>query len=572
MTLFILAYLAGVLTIATPCILPILPFVFARADRSFREGGAPMLLGLAFAFTIVASLAAVTGSWAVDANRYGRAAALMVMAAFGAAMLWPALGERLMAPLVRFGSHLSGAAEKRSPSAGVVLSVVLGVATGFLWAPCAGPVLGLILAAAALQGSGLLTTALLLAYALGAASSLAVGLALGRHALSKTNIIRWSEGLRRIAGAAVVLGVAAIALNLDAGVLKRWSADITTSAEQSLVSAFAPDDSWRFAASTPAGLSGPLLSIVGGQPWINTPPLGEDALKGKVVLVNFWTYSCINCLRALPHVRAWAEKYRDSGLVVVGVHTPEFAFEKNFDNVSKAAAALGVRYPVVLDNDFRIWRRFGNQGWPGLHVIDADSRVRRSIVGEGDYDDTEKLIRTLLAERGQAAPGGPATVMAPGAQAEADPSNLRSPESYVGYEQARNFASPDVTRPDAPQLYRPAATLPLNHWDLGGRWTVGGEFAAANDAGGAIRTRFHARDLHLVLGPSADGSPIRFRVTIDGAAPGPDHGADVDEQGWGTARDVRLHQLVRQTGAIRDRTFRIEFSDPGARAYAFTFG
>jgi thiol-disulfide isomerase/thioredoxin len=326
-------------------------------------------------------------------------------------------------------------------------------------------------------------------------------------------------------------------------------------------------------ATPAAAAADPLASLFGTRQWLNTQPLHPEDLRGKVVLVNFWTYSCINCLRVLPYVRAWAEKYQDRGLVVVGVHTPEFAFEKNVANVTKATVSLGVGYPVAIDNDFGIWRAFGNQAWPALYFIGADGRIGHQVLGEGGYDQSERLIQQLLSEaNGAPVASDMATVTGMGPQAAADEKDLRSDETYIGYAQGRNFASPGGVRQDVPTLYRAAPALPLDRWGLAGLWAVGGEFATLNAPSGSIAYRFHARDLHLVLGPPAPGQAVRFRVKLDGAAPGADHGSDVDAEGWGSVRDGRLYQLVRQTGAIADRTFEIEFFDAGVRAYAFTFG
>lgn len=287
--------------------------------------------------------------------------------------------------------------------------------------------------------------------------------------------------------------------------------------------------------------------------------------------MNFWTYSCINSLRVLPYLRAWQAKYGDR-LVVIGVHTPEFGFEKDAANVRTAVASLGVNYPVVMDSDFSIWRAFGNQGWPGFYFIGADGRVRHEKLGEGDYDQSEQVIRTLLTEAGKAPAGGLADVHGTGAEAAPDWQHLGSPETYIGHRQAQNFVSPGGFFRDSSHAYRAAASLSRNQWSLAGNWTVGGEFAALDRPGGRIAYRFHARDLHFVLSPGASAQPVRFRITIDGAAPGADHGVDVDAEGQGTVREARMYQLVRQAGPIGDRTFEIEFLDPGARAYVFTFG
>ena len=328
----------------------------------------------------------------------------------------------------------------------------------------------------------------------------------------------------------------------------------------------------RTVAQAPAP-SDALASLFEGGPWLGTRPLKPEDVRGKVVLVNFWTYSCINVLRAMPYVRTWAQKYRNHGLVVVGVHTPEFAFEKDVANVRTAVPTLGIRYPVVLDNDAAIWRGFNNQVWPALYLIGADGRIRDHQLGEGGYDRLERTIQQLLSEAtGAQVDMEIAEVNGEGVHAAADWRNLRSEETYIGYQQARNFVDPASFRPDASTFYRAATALPLNGWSLGGAWTIGSEFASLDGKSGRLNHRFRARDLHLVLAPPPDGRPIRFRVRLNGAAPGADHGVDVDAEGWGTVKEARMYQLVRQQGRIADRTFEVEFFENGVRAYAFTFG
>jgi thiol-disulfide isomerase/thioredoxin len=317
----------------------------------------------------------------------------------------------------------------------------------------------------------------------------------------------------------------------------------------------------------------PIEVLQGARPWLTPVPDGPKALRGKVVVVNFWTYSCINSLRALPYLRTWSERYGSKGLDVIGVHAPEFGFEKNPANVRLATSQLRVAYPNLQDNDYTAWRAFANQGWPGIYFIDAKGKVRGYRLGEGRYDEGERLIRTLLAEAGHDVSGVPiAPIEGTGVEAQADWADLGSPEAYIGYDKAADFASPGGFRSDAPGSYASAARLSLNQWDLAGSWKVGGEYALLDSGPGTIRFRFHARDVHLVLGGTADGKPVRFRVTIDGRAPGAGHGVDVDAAGWGEVREDRLYQLVRQSGAIVDRTVAVEFSRPGVRAYVFTFG
>jgi thiol-disulfide isomerase/thioredoxin len=318
----------------------------------------------------------------------------------------------------------------------------------------------------------------------------------------------------------------------------------------------------------------PLDGLSGATGWINSRPLTAKQLKGKVVLVDFWTYSCINCLRALPYIRAWADKYKDSGLVVIGVHTPEFGFEKELDKVQKAIQKYGITYPVALDSNQAIWDSFHNQYWPAHYFLDINGHVRHEHFGEGEYDKSEQWIQELLRERKAAnpMPGGTVTVQAQGAEAAADMSDVKSPETYIGYDRADKFASAGGIKNNAEKLYTAPTHLGLNNWGLDGKWVDHAQVAVLKSPGGKIVFRFHARDLHLVLGASEDGKPIHFRVTIDGQVPGENHGVDTDAQGNGVVTDHRLYQLVRQKGSIVDHTFEIEFLDPGVQAFSFTFG
>ena len=588
MWLLVLAYLGGVLTIVSPCILPVLPFVFARTGQPFMKSSLPLLAGMALTFALVASLAAVGGGWVVQLNQYGRWLALVFVALFGLTLLLPQLAERLTRPLVAAGSRLSEAAGADSrPRPGA--SFLIGVATGLLWAPCAGPILGLVLTGAALQGASIATTLLLLAYAAGAATSLAVALLLGGKVFAAMKrSIGAGEWVRRGLGAAMLAGVAAIALGLDTGILARFSTASTGGIEQALVGRLArsPNESGAMMARDPGGamkaadktpgalpIEGNLPPLDGAVQWLNSPPLSAEALKGKVVLVDFWTYSCINCLRTLPYVKAWAEKYRDQGLVVIGVHAPEFAFERNVGNVTKAMKDQGINYPVAIDNDYKIWRAFNNEYWPAHYFADAQGRIRYHHFGEGNYAESERVIQQLLREAGAAkVADGLINANAEGVQLAPDMNEVQSPETYVGYQRSEHFVPETGLVPDKSTAYNPPSQLALNDWSLGGQWTVGSERATSSAPASRIVYRFHARDLHLVLGPAADGKPVRFKVLIDGKAPGDAHGTDVAPDGSGSVTEQRLYQLVRQPGGVTDRTFSIEFLDPGVSAYAFTFG
>ena len=578
MLLLLLAYFGGVLTIVSPCILPVLPFVFAKAEEPFVRSGLPLLLAMAATFAVVATLAAVVGGWAVALNQYGRIVALVLLAAFGVVLLFPALSDRLTRPLVALGSRLSQSSESGAGRGSIVSSLLLGVATGLLWAPCAGPVLGLILTGAALHGANAGTTFLLMAYAAGAATSLALALLVGGKVFAAMKeSFGVAEWIKRGIGVAVLVAVAAIALGLDTGFLTRLSLSNTASLEQRLLDKFNPQANARpqapaATAGGPLPVIGEFPSLAGANAWLNSPPLSAEGLKGKVVLVDFWTYSCINCVRSIPYVRGWAEKYKDQGLVVIGVHAPEFAFEKDIDNVRRAVADMKIAYPVAIDNDFAIWRAFGNQYWPAHYFIDAKGQIRHRHFGEGEYEASERVIQQLLTEAGKTGVSADfVAVNASGAEAAPARQDVQSPETYVGYARAKNFISTGGAVRDARHDYV-AETSQLNEWGLRGTWTIGAEHAALNEKGGSIVYRFHARDLHLVLGPGTKGKPVRFKVTIDGAAPGESHGADTDANGEGTITGQRLYQLIRQQGPISDRTFEIRFLDPDVHAYAFTFG
>ena len=590
MILLVLAYLGGVLTILSPCILPVLPFVFARSDRPFLRSGLPLLVGMALMFAVVASLAAVGSQWVAQANQVGRWVALVVMALFAVALLWPRLADHLLAPFQRLGARLSASADAATDRGhgGVGTSLLIGAATGLLWAPCAGPILGLILTGAALQGASVGTSGLLLAYALGAATSLALAIWIGGRVFTALKQrLGTGEWIRRGLGVAALLAVVAIGMGWDTGVLTRLSTVSTARLEQGLLDtlpgqapAAGPAMMMRTdaAAGTELPVEGTLPSLAGATGWLNSPPLSVEGLHGKVVLVDFWTYSCINCLRALPYVREWEQRYRGQGLVVIGVHAPEFAFERNLRNVMGAVEDLKITYPVAIDNDFAIWRGFNNRYWPAHYFIDGQGRIRAHHFGEGNYAQSEQIIRQLLRENGATLPDEPqAMAMAAaktrdGVERQADMRNLKSPETYLGHARAENFASPGGQRADQAADYAVPASLQLNQWALGGRWTVGDEDARLQQAGGRIAFRFHARDLHLVLAPGADGKPVRFRVRLDGQAPGAAAGGDIAPDGSGTVGGHRLYQLIRQSGDVRERTFEIEFLDPGVHAYAFTFG
>jgi thiol-disulfide isomerase/thioredoxin len=327
----------------------------------------------------------------------------------------------------------------------------------------------------------------------------------------------------------------------------------------------------RSAGSLP--VEGHLPGYPGATGWLNSPPLTEADLHGKVVLTDFWTYTCINWLRTLPYVRAWAERYEAHGLVVVGVHTPEFPFERELENVRQAATRQRVTLPIALDSDYAIWQAFANHYWPAVYIADSSGRIRHHWFGEGGYAECEMVIQRLLREAGrEGVPNDLAPVTPNGLEVQADWANLESPESYLGYEQGRNFASPERPAPDEPHSFTAPDTLRPNQWALVGIWTVQRRACALNRADGRIVFSFHARDVNLVLGPRTRGAEVPFHVLVDGEPPGDAHGLDIDDEGRGTVVEQRLYQLVRQPSSITDRKFEIVFASDGVEAYVFTFG
>jgi thiol-disulfide isomerase/thioredoxin len=333
----------------------------------------------------------------------------------------------------------------------------------------------------------------------------------------------------------------------------------------------------RHPAAIPVPDEGMLPAFDGATGWLNSAPLRAADLRSRVVLVDFWTYTCINWLRTLPYLHAWAEKYQRRGLVVVGVHTPEFDVEHDAGNVRRAVEELGVGYPVALDNDYAVWTAFGNHYWPALYLADAQGRIRHHHFGEGEYDVTEMILQHLLREAGAEDVGHDlvsvdADGVADGVTAPADWENLWSPENYLGSDRTENFASPNGAVLGGRHAYTAPAQLRLNHWALTGDWTIERQAVVLNAGDGTIAYRFHARDLNVVMGPSQPDTRVRFRLRLDGRPPGDAHGADVDEHGAGTVTAPRLHQLVRQPPPVAERTIEITFHDPGLHAYAITFG
>ncbi len=382
--------------------------------------------------------------------------------------------------------------------------------------------------------------------------------------------------IRCVLGVAAVLGVAVIATGLKTS-FPRFSFIDTVRAQEHLIGALHPEKLALLRASatesqTTLADEDPLPDFGGAVGWLNSAPLSRESLRGKVVLVNFWTYSCINSLRELPYMKSWAAKYKHAGLVVIGVHAPEFGFERERANVENAVLDLKVTYPVAIDSDHRIWQAFNNEYWPADYFIDGKGRIRYHHFGEGDYAESEHVIQKLLQANGATGLDESAVRISTGG-VEAPPSgDVLSPETYVGYRQAQRFASPERVAQDSRKTYSLPTTPSLNEWGLGGSWNVGAESGVLQSAPGKIVFRFHSRDLHMVLGPTKNGKPIRFKVKLDGIPPGDNCGVDSTPDGNLEIREPRLYQLIRQKGRVEDRTFEIEFLDPGVQAFSFTFG
>jgi thiol-disulfide isomerase/thioredoxin len=371
------------------------------------------------------------------------------------------------------------------------------------------------------------------------------------------NYLRFEKWVRRAPSVAVIMGVVVVLTGWSTGLLTSFSVVKTANAASQ---PFVSDE-------------GAIPNLDGAIGWLNSAPLSSKALRGKVVLVNFWTYTCINSLRPLPYVRSWASKYHDAGFVVIGVHTPEFSFEHEPTNVENAVRTLNVTFPVAIDSKTSIWQSFNNEAWPAQYLVDAKGRIRYHHFGESDYGEIERVIQELLKENGATGlASGTTSVSGVGIEAAPDWTDERSPETYIGYRQAQNFASPEKVHKDAIQIFSAPGQLSLNHWGLSGSWNVNAESAVLQAAPGKIVFRFHSRDLNLVLALAKDGKPVRFVVRLDGAAPGENSGIDTAQDGSGEIRQPRLYQLIRQKGPIVDRTFEIEFLDLSVHAFDFTFG
>ena len=578
-TLAFLAVAAGALTVLSPCILPILPALLsASAPGEGRHRPLWIVLGLALGFSLFGAVFTVFGTFLGLSNAALRYVAMAVLLFFGLSLLWPRLWDA-------FGMRISAMSQKipgigGDPSRrGRLAAIAIGCSLGMVWAPCAGPILGIILTFAAVQGAFGRSLLLLAAYSLGASVPMLVIGYGGRGLYRRVAALgRWGELSHKVMGAVTVASVIALFFNLDTVFLTHLPSGLSYSGalERRLAEVRPQGGGDGAGATVVAASSGDsALPILGKMPdfveiaaWLNSPPLTARELRGKVVLVDFWTYSCINCIRTLPYVTGWYDKYRDQGLVVVGVHTPEFAFEKDEGNVRKAILRYGIRYPVALDNFYGTWKAYDNRYWPAHYLFDAQGRLRDVHFGEGKYQETERAIQSLLMEaRLLHAPKG----LEPRAS-NVDFSRIDSPETYLGYARATNFSSREPASRDRAASYSVPSTLGLNAWALRGTWKIAGESAGLEAPGGAVRFRFKAPRLNLVMG--GKGRKTRAVVRLDGKPlPADARGADTGPGGRLVVGAPRLYNLVALPAQDRgDHVFEIDFEEPGVELYAFTFG
>lgn len=572
---------AGVLTVLSPCILPILPALLgASASEGIRHRPFWIVLGLAAGFTLFGAVFAVFGTFLGLSNAFLRHAAMAILLFFGISLLWPRLFERIGTRIAALAQRIPGANRPiaREGRGGALL---VGASLGLVWAPCAGPVLGIIITLAAVRGDFARSLLLLGGYSLGAAlPMLAIGYGGRRLTTRLASLGKWGALSHRLLGAATIATVLALFLGLDTVFLSRLPAGLFPAARlerrlSGAITAAPAGGSVAAPGAAEASAGAPSLPVLGEMPefvkiasWLNSPPLTSEGLRGRVVLVDFWTYSCINCIRTLPYVKRWYEKYGGRGFTVVGVHTPEFGFEKDEANVRKAIARHGIRYPVALDNFFGTWNAYNNYAWPADYLFDARGRLREVHVGEGDYEETERAIRLLLTEARLLAV--PVDIDRP--KDDVDFSRIESPETYVGYRRAENFSSPETAARDRTRNYSAPDGLRLNGWALRGAWRITGESAVLEAPGGGVRFRFKAPKLNLVMRGEGRGSAAS--VLLDGKPVPPSlRGADVGPDGKLVVGESRLYVLVSLPGDDRrDHLFEIDFEEPGVALYAFTFG
>lgn len=579
-TLGILAVIAGALTVMSPCILPILPpLLSASISGGSRHRPLWIVAGLAISFTLFGVIFAFFGTFLGLSNAALRHVALLILFFLGLSLLWPSLWERTGARISAFAQQMPGMNRlptKKTP----ISSLLLGASLGLIWAPCAGPVLGIILTLAAVQSSFGPTLILMSAYSLGAAvPMLLIGYGGRRLSDRLASVRRWGLLTHKAFGALTLAMVVALFFNFDTLLLAKLpgSLFVANQVEKRLVgtktpsdtnSDFGPDSALAAGKKSPYPVLGKMPEFTQVTTWLNSPPLAKEGLRGKVVLIDFWTYSCINCIRTLPTVVRWDGKYRDQGLVIVGVHTPEFQFEKEVDNIKAAIARHGIKYPVAVDNDYGTWKAYGNQFWPAKYLIDAEGKLRLTHFGEGDEEVFERAIQSILME----AKLLHAPVAIEPAEKTVNAFKIRSPETYIGYNRASNFVSNERMTPDTTINYTPPPSLRLNDWALAGAWKVIDEAAILQAPGGKIQFRFQAPKLNLVMKGTEKGIPAK--ILMDGAPlPATLRGMDVGPDGKAIIEDPRLYNLVTLPKEDEEEhLFEMTFESPQVELYAFTFG
>ena len=560
---YLITFIAGMLTILSPCILPVIPFVFSRGKEFSWKESSPLLIGMGSTFVALSAGSIFLGEKIVHANAFGRALALVLLALFGVTLIFPKFSDFIFSPLTRISNRIEKLSIVRNSS--FLGSILIGVSTGLLWAPCAGPILGLILTGATLETSPSKSILLLALYALGAMSSLTLTLyASGKFFTRMKSFLSIERSLKSGLGVLILLSVTAIGFRLDEKILTHISTIETTAIESKLIQLTERNTNTNVDV---------IPETLDATYWLNSTSLSKNDLKGKVVLIDFWTYSCINCLRTLPYVKAWHEKYKDSGLVVIGVHTPEFAFERDIQNVKKALQDLEITYPVAIDNDRTIWNAFKNHYWPAHYFIDKKGNIRGHHFGEGDYLKSEALIQSLLMEGEDKIKRSSVNVQTQGIHLAANFSKIHSPETYLGYKRGQNFISNQPIKKERPVNYSyPSMSLKLNQWALNGQWSIGNEKSTSLSSHAKVAFRFKARDLHLVIG--SPSGPSTFQVYLDGHTPNMGAGVDVTPEGSGMIKEHRLYQLIRlpEEETEKEHLFEIEFQNPNIEIYAFTFG
>lgn len=561
---------AGFLTFLSPCVLPVLPLIFSTSLGKSKWRPLYIVSGLVFGFTLLGILFNFLGSFFGISPQTIRWISIILLFLAGIFFIFPSLSAKVFSPISRKLGNVEVSEENFWGA------FLIGISLGALWSPCAGPIFAIVLSGAIVQKKFLDSFFLLFAYAIGAGIPMLMVAYLGNRLVQKIKTFaRYENKIRRLTGVLLILAAGIFVLELDARLIASIPISLFNSnkLEDQIVNKIQNNRSDLMARHSPNEISSklPVLGLLpplsGGIDWINSKPLTKEELRGKVVLIDFWTYSCVNCLRTLPYVKNWYKKYHDQGFVIIGVHTPEFAFEKEKENVAKAVKDLGIFYPVVLDNDYAIWKNFDNHYWPAHYLVDAEGRIREIHHGEGEYAETETAIQVLLKEKGVLIQKNASEKV----EEEVDFSRIRSPETYLGYERASNFKSSQEVVPDQFSSYTFPSELSLNQWGLSGSWKIEKEKITNQNSHAKIRFQFEARKLNLVMG-AAEKNPIEATIKIDGKVIETNlSGKDV-KNGKVLIQDSRLYELIDLKEVRGVHLFEIEFLNSNIFAFAFTFG